>query len=146
MQDYIYREIGCKLFDSPASYVSPASGENVSVNRPMMVASYFKLFPQTGSLSQGKEPRLVPKCSSAEQIFTMDRVITELALTTQKQVSENEQCFLLCYAFYYFVAHRIMLDRTGCLLPCEYLSLSPFTPNDHVSRLKQLCLLSFHEK
>ena len=59
--------------------------------------SYFKLFPQTWSLSQGKEPRVVPKCSSAEQIFTMDKVITELVLATQKQVSENEQCFLLFF-------------------------------------------------
>ena len=64
-----------------------------------MVASYFKLFPQTWSLTQGKDPRLVPKCSSAEQIFKMDRVITELVLATQKQVFENEQCFLLLFFF-----------------------------------------------
>ena len=64
----------------------------ISSNGPM-AESYFKLFPQTWSLSQGKDPRVVPKCSSAEQIFTMDKVITELVLATQKQVFENEQCF-----------------------------------------------------
>ena len=58
-----------------------------------MAESYFKLFPQTWSLYQGKDPRVVPKCSSAEQIFTMDKVITELVLATQKQVFENKQCF-----------------------------------------------------
>ena len=120
----------------------------ISSNGPM-VESYFKLFPQTWLLSWGKEPRVVTKCSSAEQIFTMDWVITELVLATQKQVFENEQCFFLfffCF-FYFFIALRTMLDRTGCRLPCEHISLLPFILKDHVSiRLKRLCLLPFHHK
>ena len=121
---------------------------------------YFKLFPQMdqwqkviSSYFPKHDPcpreKIHAWCRSAPQ-QNRSSPWTKSSLSSywrrKSKFLKTNNVFSFFFAFYYVVARRIMLNRTGCLLPCEYLSLSPFTPNDHVSRLKQLCLLSFHEK
>ena len=123
---------------------------------------YFKLFPQMdqwqkviSSYFPKHDPCPREKshawCRSAPQLSRSSQW-TESSLSSSwrrksKFLKTNNAFYCWFFLFYFFIALRTMLDRTGCRLPCEHISLLPFILKDHVSiRLKRLCLLPFHHK
>merc|ERR1712130_1062012 len=74
-EDYIYRKIGCKMFDTTTSSLvgMSNSGRNIST------------------------------CNSTDQIKEMDKVITGLVLATQKKMLNITGCLLPCQHLEYAI-------------------------------------------